>query len=69
MDVKSNFLSVWTPLHEAAQQGHRDLAEFLIAKGANVNAATKAGMTPLQMAKSTRHEDVGELLRQYGAEE
>ena len=27
----------WTPLHKAAKEGHKEVAELLIAKGADVN--------------------------------
>jgi len=37
----------WTPLHVAAAFGHKEIAELLIAKGADVNAKNKGGETPL----------------------
>ena len=30
--------SGWTPLHSAATQGHKHIAEILLARGADVNA-------------------------------
>jgi ankyrin repeat protein len=36
----------------AAAEGHSDVVDLLIAKGANVNAATKTGATPLVFATS-----------------
>ena len=36
----------YTPLHMASQYGHKEIAESLIAEGANVNVKTKNG-TPL----------------------
>lgn len=43
--------------------GHREIAELLIEKGADVNARSVHGMTPL---RETRNKDVAELLRQHG---
>ena len=40
----------WTPLHHAAFNGHKEIAELLIAKGASVNAKGKHGETPLDYA-------------------
>jgi ankyrin repeat protein len=53
-----------TPLHLAALSGHKDLAEILLAHGADVNAKDNSGKTPLQLAK--RRKDVAGLLRLHG---
>ena len=39
-----------TPLHSAAAGGRKEVAEFLISKGADVNAQNRAGRTPLHIA-------------------
>jgi ankyrin repeat protein len=39
----------YTPLHFAAQHGHIPVVEYLIRKGANVNAS-KCGASPLHRA-------------------
>ncbi len=40
----------WTPLHRAAEQGHAELCELLLDRGANVNARhAETGWTPLHM--------------------
>jgi cytohesin len=39
-----------TPLHYAAMRGDKELAELLLARGANVNARDGRGFTPLQSA-------------------
>ena len=52
-----------TPLFWAAFYGHKDVAEFLLANGADVNAKEIHGETPL--ASATK-QDVAELLRQHG---
>ena len=37
-------------MHLAAEEGHKQIVELLIAKGANVNVEDKAGRTPLDWA-------------------
>ena len=48
---------------------HKDVAELLILKGADVNAVTKYGLTPLDMAHFAQQKDVRELLIRKGAQE
>lgn len=57
-----------TPLTIAAGKGYKDVAEVLLANGADVNAADKKG-TPLEWAIHTGHTDVANLLRQHGGHE
>ena len=45
MNAKSN--GGGTPLHQAAGNSHKEVAQLLISKGADVNAKTTAGWTPL----------------------
>jgi ankyrin repeat protein len=52
----------YTPLHYAAQAGHKDMAELLLANKADVNAKDKFGMTPLHDATVRGHKEVAELL-------
>ena len=48
-----------TPLHAAASRGLKDIAELVIAKGADVNARAKNGATPVMLAaKAGRRETV-----------
>jgi ankyrin repeat protein len=42
--------SGWTPLQEAASQWHDDVVFFLLKHGANVNAVSKRGFSPLGLA-------------------
>ncbi len=47
----------------------RDIAGLLIAKGADVNAKSYDGRTPLVIAINEGHYDVADLLRRHGARE
>jgi ankyrin repeat protein len=60
--VSSKDESGWTILHWAAIEGHKDIAELLLAKGASVNAKSNDGRTPLHMAAEWGQKDVVELL-------
>lgn len=48
--VSSKDGSGWTPLDWAVFEAHKDVAELLLAKGANVNARANNGATPLHCA-------------------
>ena len=52
----------WTPLHVAAQAGHKEVAELLLANKADVNATVSGGWTPLHLATDKDHKEVVELL-------
>jgi glyoxylase-like metal-dependent hydrolase (beta-lactamase superfamily II) len=52
----------YTPLHYACQGGHLETVEFLICKGADVNAANINGETPLHYAAYMGHTDVVKAL-------
>ena len=58
-----------TLLHMAADGSQKEVAEFLIAGGADVNARNGSGQTPLHRAVAEGHEDVAEFLRQHGGTE
>jgi len=57
-----------TALHRAAQCGAIDIVEFLILKGADVNARTQCGSTPLGFAAAEGHTNIAALLLEKGAE-
>ena len=54
-----------TPLHYAASLGHKEVAELLIEKGAEVNALGVHG-TPLDRAIGRKHPETADLLRKHG---
>jgi uncharacterized protein len=56
-----------TPLMWAAAYGHRDVAELLIAHGANVKAGDHNGGTAYQFAEAKNHQDIMALLKDHGA--
>lgn len=56
------------PLHYAADSGHTDLVEFLISKGADVNAADKHNLTPLLTACFENHLSCVKVLLEKGAD-
>ena len=55
----------WTPLHAAA---NAQVAEFLLDKGADVNARDKEGNTPLHLFANIGEKDVVALLIYKGAD-
>ena len=56
-----------TPLHFAAQGGHREIVELLLEKGADVNVKNIASETPLHYAAAMSHKEIVELLITEGA--
>jgi len=57
-----------TPLLWAARFGQSQVAELLIAEGADVNAKNVVGQTPLHWAAMAGHKEIIELLIAAGAE-
>ncbi len=56
-----------TPLHVAAEFGHRNVAEYLLNRGADIEARTEGGLTPLHTAAWEGHRDVADCLLSHGA--
>ena len=57
-----------TPLQYAVGLGHKEIAELLIAKGADVNMKDNNGGTPLHFAAGYGHKEASELLIANGAD-
>jgi uncharacterized protein len=49
----------WTALHAASYQGLNDLIEYLVGKGAKMEAFDKLGQTPLSISLSVLTKDAG----------
>lgn len=47
-----------SPIHWAAMEGHKHIVELLLRYGANPNARTTSGRTPLQEAAAGRHNEL-----------
>ncbi len=59
----------WTPLHFAALNNHKDVAELLLANKAEVNAKDNDGMTALHFAAfGLGHKDLAALLLAHKTE-
>ncbi|KAM9334805.1 myotrophin [Symphorus nematophorus] len=56
------------PLHYAADFGQSDVMEYLISKGADINAPDKHGLTPLICACYEGHACCVKLLLDQGAD-
>jgi ankyrin repeat protein len=52
----------YTPLHWAAFTGHKEVAQLLLAAGADANATNNFDDTPLHSAAQMDHRDVAEVL-------
>ena len=49
----------WTALHAATYQGINDVMQYLIDKGANIDAMDAFGQTPLSIALTVLTRDIG----------
>ena len=53
-------------MHWTASAGHKEIAELLIANGADVNAKNVDGQTPLDVAVDWFNDELADLLRKVG---
>jgi hypothetical protein len=60
--------NVLTPLIIASRDSTKDVIEFLLKRGADVNMKAKGGYTALMTASRTRSKDIIELLLNYGSD-
>lgn len=58
----------WTALHYAAFSGHGDVVRILLESGADLNARSPNGSTPLMMAVYEGRDDVARWLVEKGAD-
>ena len=58
----------WTPLHYACTKGNLEVAQFLIANGAIVDALSPGNTTSLMMAVQSGNEQLVKLLLDKGAD-
>ena len=69
-DVNAKTADGTTPLHNAAVYGHTEVAELLIANGANMNAiivsGRNQGKTPVDLAIWRKKTATADLLRKHG---
>jgi len=49
----------WTALHAASYQGLKDVIQYLVSKGADVNEMDSFGQTPLSIALAVLVQDIG----------
>ena len=66
VDVNAKIEGGVTPLHYAAQLGHKEIVELLLANGKDVNAKSKYGRTPLDYAVKYKRTEIASLLRKHG---
>ena len=59
--------SAWSALHYAVFAGHAEVASFLLARGADINALSTNGSTPLMMAAREGREGIARSLLAAGA--
>ncbi len=57
----------WAPIHYAVSNGNEELIRFLVKNGADVNATTKDGKTPLSIASEAGNEEIIAILKSHKA--
>jgi len=59
--------SGWSALLFATVNGDKELVEYLILNGANVNHTSDEGQTALALARQEKYEEIVRLLKKHGA--
>jgi len=70
-DVNEKSSNGFTPLHRAAASGRTEIVEFLLSKGADINAtlySNMGGWTPLHIAITNKRAGVVKILVNHGAD-
>jgi len=58
----------YTPLHLASRYGHKPVVEYLLEKGADLEARTNKKETPLFLAAAANHRAIAAVLIDKGAD-
>ena len=58
-----------TPLHDAARKGNTEMVQWLVIHGADVNARTRDGLTPLRLANIWKQPAIAKYLSEQGGKE
>ena len=67
MDINSRDI-YGTPVHYAIKTGQTDLLTYLLSRGADPNAETNEGLTPLALATQCNRPDYEDLLHSLDAQ-
>ncbi|UMO89306.1 ankyrin repeat domain-containing protein [Pectobacterium sp. PL64] len=59
----------FTPLHLAGMIGNKEVAIFLLEKGADVNAVNDSGYSPLVVTIANGNQDIADILIKNGGKE
>ncbi|MEE4215617.1 MAG: ankyrin repeat domain-containing protein [Bacteroidales bacterium] len=63
----TDYYGGYTPLFWAVEDNNEELVSFLIKHGANVNARSNKGKTPLSIATEAGYKEIAEILKSGGA--
>jgi len=68
MDLNSSDRNGYTALHNAVQHGRKDVVVLLVGKGADIQARTHLGESPLDVAATYDNAEAAEVLLAHGAD-